>query len=349
MPYSLNPFTSNLDYTAVYPQSYGVSIGENNNDGATLRAYGSSSFGTINHFYQTSWYTVDSTATRNDFTGSVGYGFSVKYRTLINGFNRLYVAGNTQNHEIKIWQSGNSATPVAAATVLAASASDSLGYKHVTLSSPVILVPGVTYYILCTETNGGDTWRDSRVMNGYLQPEFTYVSQAYTTIQGTYPQDTSLTTTGYDTCGMDYKAFFPITVEVDNSTNGVVIETDPTNATVASKNYSFMVRGQYRNGTNGERYVTTINNTGNCDIRTNAYIVINGASSNSDIPVSIAGNSAYMLGIESDVGGPTVVIKSTATAPAINSYNSSNVLTFQLNYDGLITTSSGTMLSLIHI
>lgn len=82
-------------------------------------------------------------------------------------------------------------------------------------------------------------------------------------------------------------------------------------------------------------------------LRTNGYVTINGDSGD-PVPLSIAGNSVYMLGINTDVGlNPVVVIKGD-TGPFISFYDGadSNVATIgtggTITASGAITASGGT-------
>ncbi len=98
------------------------------------------------------------TATRNDFTSSLGYEFGVNNTITVTNIGRLYVAGNSQNHPAELWDMTGGFL-MASNTILNSSASDANGYKYAALTA-TNLIPGRLYAITINETSGGDTWRD---------------------------------------------------------------------------------------------------------------------------------------------------------------------------------------------
>jgi hypothetical protein len=87
----------------------------------------------------------------------------------------------------------------------------------------------------------------------------------------------------------------------------------------------------------GTRYLTMLDTGANPGILTNGWITINGATGN-PVPVSIAGETNYMLGVGSDILGPAVVIKGNGGGPLIRGYNGSNMKVFELDEDGTLGT-----------
>lgn len=94
--------------------------------------------------------------TPGDYT--IGHSFVPADFITVSELGRLYVAGNTQNHQIAIWEK---ATPtlITSATILAASPSDANGFKYVSIT-PVVLDPAKEYVIAALETSV-DNWKNS--------------------------------------------------------------------------------------------------------------------------------------------------------------------------------------------
>jgi hypothetical protein len=105
----------------------------------------------------------------NPVVSAMGMLFSVKKSVTASALGRYYIAGNSHNHNINLWVSTNTTTPLASGTILAASSSDSLGFKWVSVA-PVTLTPGNLYAIAVDEDlSGGDTWYDHHSQP--LQPQ----------------------------------------------------------------------------------------------------------------------------------------------------------------------------------
>jgi hypothetical protein len=97
------------------------------------------------------------------------------------------------------------------------------------------------------------------------------------------------------------------------------------------------VYGVERGG--GTRYLTMLQSGMNPGLMTNGWITINGAIGD-PIPVDIAGETNYMLGIGNDIAGPSIVIKGSGFGgPMIRGYDSSDTNVFELGEDGTVTTS----------
>jgi hypothetical protein len=136
-----------------------------------------------------SFVTKPTTATRNNYTGCAGFSFTVTEEMTITQLGRLYVAGNTQNHAIKLWISTNTVTPIASGTILNASTSDSDNFKWVDIT-PVTLVVGSTYKIAIDDTSGGDTFKDLWVAGSDMDSRIGNVTSEYGTTS-LYPTSTA--------------------------------------------------------------------------------------------------------------------------------------------------------------
>jgi hypothetical protein len=190
-----NLILSNGAYTTTFEQSSNVEWIWENSTAATGGGTGS----LIDSFASN-----PSTATRNNFTGALGFAFSVSSPISVSQFGRKYLSGNTQNHAVNLWISTNTSTPIATGTILASSSSDGNGFKWVSIT-PVTLFPGNTYVIAIDETNGDDTWYGEFTPS--LQSVFTSVVAAYSTTQSTYPSNQSGSNNIYDSPAMMYQAY----------------------------------------------------------------------------------------------------------------------------------------------
>ncbi len=103
---------------------------------------------------------VLSTAVRNDYTGFVGMQVTIGVKYLsVSSLGRWIVAGNTQTHLVKIVDT-STGLDVGSVTINTSGATPG-EFAYAALSSPVTLVPGITYFIVSQETSGGDTWHDN--------------------------------------------------------------------------------------------------------------------------------------------------------------------------------------------
>lgn len=144
------------------------------------------------------------TGTRNDFTGSLGFRFTVSSTIYLFKLGRLYVTGNSQNHLINIWISTDTVTPIASATVLASTTSDSNNYKYASLASSVTLSPGNTYYAACDETASGDAWKNDWLPTGTMQSVFTVGYSVWSSSNNTFPSNLGTVNQMYDTISFKY-------------------------------------------------------------------------------------------------------------------------------------------------
>lgn len=140
----------------------------------------------------------------------VGFTFSPTRALTISQVGRKYLSGNTHNTTIRIWISSNTTTPLATATVLAASSSDSNGFKWVTLSSSVTLLPNVEYAIAIDTASGGDSWGAAYVPS--LNPYFGNITAAYNLSgSGLYPSSVGIVGDMYDSPAMMFTPAIAIT------------------------------------------------------------------------------------------------------------------------------------------
>ena len=148
------------------------------------------------------------TAARNNFTGTAGFRFSVSSAIVVNQLGRLYVAGNTQDHVVKLWSTASTTVPITTATILASADSDANGFKWVAIT-PVTLIPGVYYSIAIDETNGGDTWKDDWIPT--FQSTFNTKWTCYSATPGTFPSNIGTYNHIYNTPALKYNAVDTIT------------------------------------------------------------------------------------------------------------------------------------------
>lgn len=98
----------------------------------------------------------------NTFTGDIGMKFTTGGQDLIvSQLGRYYAAGNSGRHTLKIVRLSDGATMASADIDMSQGTVDSLGFKHAILSSPVRLAANTAYYLVSSETSGGDLWYGS--------------------------------------------------------------------------------------------------------------------------------------------------------------------------------------------
>ena len=96
---------------------------------------------------------------RNNFSGWVGAKITIGNSDLkVTELGRLFVAGNTQSHKVKIVVAAIG-EDLAGSEVTVNMAGGSEGkFVYSKLSTPVLLNANTTYYIVSMETKGGDQW-----------------------------------------------------------------------------------------------------------------------------------------------------------------------------------------------
>lgn len=151
-----------------------------------------------------SFSSFPTTALRNNFTGAVGFRFEVSSNIYVYSVGRLYVAGNTQDHKVNFWISTDTVTPIATATILASSTSDSNNYKYVDLSSLLQLSPGNTYYVAANNTSGGDTWKDLWSASSTINSPITNIQASYAASADAFPNFSGGANSMYETISLKF-------------------------------------------------------------------------------------------------------------------------------------------------
>lgn len=126
--------------------------------------------------WQNAFTAVPTGATRNDTYYAYGFLFTPSVDIRVGKLGRLYLSGNSRNHEVFILRMSDHAS-LADGTVLAASASDADGFKWVDVPD-VVLTAGTRYGIATYEEHGGDTWLD--LYTPPLVSVFTDIDAAFT-------------------------------------------------------------------------------------------------------------------------------------------------------------------------
>ncbi len=101
----------------------------------------------------TSWVTGQSLGTlRNDFEGTLGTEFTVVNNLTVTDLGYWVVSGNNQLHTISLLTTGC----VVLATKNINTTGLPVGFNFVSLSTPVPLTAGLTYFLAATQVFGGD-------------------------------------------------------------------------------------------------------------------------------------------------------------------------------------------------
>jgi hypothetical protein len=206
-----NPFTF-TPATGVYSTSPVVTVSSSNSgtiyyteDGSTPTTL-SSVYGAIEDSFATS----PSATPTSGGPYSVGFTFILTHAITVSQLGRKYIAGDTHNDNINLWISSNTATPLATATVLNSSPTDSNGFKWVTLATPITLLPYIEYAIATDTTTGGNSWYAAYAPS--LNPYFENIIAAYTLSGNSlYPSSVGITGDIYDSPAMMFTPAIAIT------------------------------------------------------------------------------------------------------------------------------------------
>jgi len=96
--------------------------------------------------------------TRNNFSGEVGCRFVPRRALTVTHLARWKFSGNSQTHTVKLVRASDL---VVLGSVTVNLSSGSAGTMIATaLGTPVALAAGTTYFLVSTETSGGDFWAD---------------------------------------------------------------------------------------------------------------------------------------------------------------------------------------------
>ncbi|HSE16368.1 MAG TPA: Ig-like domain-containing protein [Pyrinomonadaceae bacterium] len=103
---------------------------------------------------------------RNNLTGWVGMKFTTGAAAVtVTSLGRVYVAGNTGTHTVKLVNVSTGADVAGGSISLNTSTgTPSNGFKYGALAAPVILSANTAYYLVSQETSGGDQWYDSNTL-----------------------------------------------------------------------------------------------------------------------------------------------------------------------------------------
>lgn len=113
---------------------------------------------------------------RNDFTGVVGCKFTANANVTVTDLGRLVWAGNANAHTVYLTDS-TGATVLASASVTTAGIGAGT-YNYTALGAGVSLTAGTSYYLVSTETSGGDSWgNDDATITS--SSDFTVVNSAH--------------------------------------------------------------------------------------------------------------------------------------------------------------------------
>jgi hypothetical protein len=142
-------------------------------------------------------------ALRNNFTGMVGAAITVGSSPLtITDLGRYVETGNTGTHTVGVYKVSDGSLVAQTTLNLATTRPDSTGFAYAPLSTSVTLPAGGVYYVVSSETSGGDTWE------GWPSfPTLTHTSAA--SISGAVWQNGSSLTTGATGAGAN-QAYVPV-------------------------------------------------------------------------------------------------------------------------------------------
>ena len=99
---------------------------------------------------------------RADYTGWVGMRFLVGAAALrVTALGRLMLVGNAQTHTVKLLTAGGAAEVADGSASVALTVSPVGDFCYANLGAPVTLAANTEYWLLSSETAGGDAWWDS--------------------------------------------------------------------------------------------------------------------------------------------------------------------------------------------
>ncbi len=140
---------------------YGLGAG-----GWTWTGFAGRTYGPVNFQYATTPPAGYVTSTvlgtvRSNYTGFVGMRISVGASPItVTALGRIFVNGNSNTHTVKLVNAATG-SDVAGGSVSLGMSGGTLGqFKYASLSGPVVLAAGATYYVVSQETSGGDAWCD---------------------------------------------------------------------------------------------------------------------------------------------------------------------------------------------
>jgi uncharacterized delta-60 repeat protein len=95
----------------------------------------------------------------NSYSGFVGMKITVGANPVtVTALGRLCVSGNTGTHTVKLVKAVGGTDVTGGSVSVAMSGGTAGAFKYGSLSSPVVLAAGATYYVVSQETSGGDQY-----------------------------------------------------------------------------------------------------------------------------------------------------------------------------------------------
>ena len=140
---------------------------------------------------------------RNNFTGWVGYKFTVgNSPVLVSQLGRWVRSGNTGNHAVKLVDANGNDLAGGSATVVTAGATAG-AFAYASLANPITLSANTTYILVSQEVSGGDQWYD---YNGALTTTgaASIISTAHANNGSTYYAVTAGGSYGYGPVNLKY-------------------------------------------------------------------------------------------------------------------------------------------------
>jgi hypothetical protein len=98
-------------------------------------------------------------ALRNDTTSLVGMAFTTgTVARSVGALGRYFNTGNSASHTLSLYSNSGSTLLGSCTVTMSSGAVDSLGFDYCTLGTPVALAASTPYYLVSSETSGGDTF-----------------------------------------------------------------------------------------------------------------------------------------------------------------------------------------------
>ena len=104
---------------------------------------------------------------RNNYSGWIGASITTSVApATITALGRIYISGNTGTHTVKIVNAGTGADVSGGSVSIPMTGGTPGSFLYANLSSPIVLNPNTTYYVLSQEASGGDQWYDYNTTAG---------------------------------------------------------------------------------------------------------------------------------------------------------------------------------------
>lgn len=126
------------------------------------------------------------TASRNNFSGAVGYRFTAQSNWTLTAMGRWVGTTFATSHQVRIYTEAGAF--LAGVTVTNTSTADGNGWRYELLGSPLSLASGTQYRVGVTEINAGDNWADEQAVSGKINTSYVNTFQsAYAATQNAFP------------------------------------------------------------------------------------------------------------------------------------------------------------------